>query len=210
MNTSFSALQVQAWLDRLPFALTPEKYDQLARYLRLLYRWNAKMNLTAVRDPRIFASMHLLECLICGEMLPSSAATALDIGSGAGLPGIPVQICRPDLQVTLVESQLKKASFLREAARELRLPQLKVYAGRVEDMPAVECFDVVTLRAVDSMRTALLAAFPRIGVSGTCVILTSNRELPRVRELLPEIKWDSPLPISGTSQRVILMGRKPQ
>ena len=86
----------------------------------------------------------------------------MDLGSGAGLPGIPIQIARAELRVTLAESQKKKAAFLREVVRELDLGGASVYAGRVENMPSATVFDMVTLRAVDKMGEAMQAALPRI------------------------------------------------
>ena len=86
----------------------------------------------------------------------------LDFGSGAGFPGIPIQIVRPELRVTLAESQKKKVHFLREVVRELGLTGASIHAGRVEEMPASAVFDLVTLRAVDKMGEAMQAAIPRI------------------------------------------------
>ncbi|MGB9145730.1 MAG: 16S rRNA (guanine(527)-N(7))-methyltransferase RsmG, partial [Acidobacteriaceae bacterium] len=85
---------------------------QLDAYLALLLRWNARMNLTAVRDPESILRRHFAESLFAAEHIPPGVATLLDFGSGAGFPGIPIAIARPEIAVTLAESQNKKAAFL--------------------------------------------------------------------------------------------------
>jgi 16S rRNA (guanine527-N7)-methyltransferase len=132
----------------------------------------------------------------------------MDFGSGAGLPGIPIQVARPELIVTLAESQNKKAAFLREAIRELGLVQTNVYAGRVEDMPAGQQFDLVTLRAVDKMGLALRAAYLRIKIRGWMAVLTSQRETGTLQSSLPAMEWSEPEAIPGSEQRILMLGRK--
>ncbi len=182
-------------------------YDQLAQYMELLYRWNARMNLTAVRNPVLFVQLHIAECLRCAQMVPGGVRSVLDFGSGAGLPGIPIQIARPELVVTLAESQRKKASFLREAVRELELTHTFVHSARVEELPPDKTFDLVVLRAVDRMEQALQAAYERIGVHGFCILLTSKAQMVSVRTAAPTLQWKTE-PIPGTKQRVLLLGSK--
>jgi 16S rRNA (guanine527-N7)-methyltransferase len=180
-------------------------YDQLEAYLRLLYRWNQRMNLTAVRDPREMAHPHLAECLRCACRVPGTARTLLDYGSGAGLPGIPIQMVRPDLAVTLAESQGKKAGFLREATRELGL-RAEVWHGRVEAMAPERRFDVVALRAVDKMQEALADAQHRLAPGGCCLVLTSEGEAAAVERAMTGMRWEMER-IPATRQRVLLTGR---
>lgn len=150
-------------------------FGQLAVYLDLLLKWNGRVNLTAIRSPEEIVRRHFGESLFAGlnlqrstwntpESDPAPAVTAceslLDFGSGAGFPGLPIQILRPELPVTLAESRQKKASFLREAVRTLELPT-EIWADRVEKMPAGRQFSVVTLRAVDEMSEAVSAAAAR-------------------------------------------------
>jgi len=125
---------------------------QLSVYLDLLLKWNARTNLTAIRAPEKIVQRHFGESLFAASHL-GICNTVLDFGSGAGFPGIPIQLLRPDLQVTLAESQGRKAAFLREVCRELSLPT-EIFAARVETMPPHRQFDVVTLRAVDRMESA--------------------------------------------------------
>jgi 16S rRNA (guanine527-N7)-methyltransferase len=131
----------------------PELYEQLAAYLKLILKWNARMNLTAVREPVQIVRRHFGESLFLGAHV-GTCKTLLDFGSGAGLPGLPVQLLRPDIRVTLAESQGKKAAFLREVVRDLGLCS-EVWSGRVESMPADQSFDVVAMRAVEKMELAV-------------------------------------------------------
>jgi 16S rRNA (guanine527-N7)-methyltransferase len=116
----------------------------------------------------------------------------LDFGSGGGFPGLPIQLLLPELRVTLAESQGKKASFLREAVRTLGL-STEVWAGRVEDMAAARVFDAVTLRAVDHMAAALVAARTRVAPGGLLVTLSAEQKPATENILVPgrDASWVS-------------------
>jgi 16S rRNA (guanine527-N7)-methyltransferase len=131
----------------------PDVYGKLGTYLELILKWNAQMNLTAIREPEEIVRRHFGESLFVSGFL-GGIATLLDYGSGAGFPGVPIQIVRPDLRVTLAESQGKKAAFLREVVRELDLTA-EVWGSRVERMPQERRFDGVVMRAVDKMEAAI-------------------------------------------------------
>lgn len=148
----------------------PELYEKLGDYLDLLVKWNARTNLTSIREPEEIVQRHFGESLFAARHLPE-CSTLLDLGSGAGFPGLPIQLLRPEIAVTLAESQGKKASFLREAVRTLGLKS-EVWAGRVEAMPLEQRFEVVALRAVDKMPDALALAGGRS--SGYVVVLASS------------------------------------
>ena len=161
-------------------ATPPALSTQLSLYLDLLVKWNARTNLTAIRDPEEMVRRHFGESLFAGLNLGarlSPEATVLDFGSGAGFPGLPIQLLHPSLRVTLAESQGKKASFLREAVRTLNL-KAEVWAGRVEAMPLVDGtprrFDAVTLRAVDNMQQALVEARARVAPGGWLATLSTE------------------------------------
>jgi 16S rRNA (guanine527-N7)-methyltransferase len=147
---------IAPYLPDPPTTLIP----QLSTYLDLLLKWNARTNLTAIRDPEEIIRRHFGESLFAARHLDPDTASLLDFGSGAGFPGLPIALLRTDIQVTLAESQNKKAAFLREAVRTLNLPT-EVWPGRVESMPATRQFHTVTLRAVDNMTAAIAAAGPR-------------------------------------------------
>jgi len=173
----------------------PDLLDQLSVYLDLLLKWNARTNLTSIRDPEEIVRRHFGESLFTAAHLPA-CGTLLDLGSGAGFPGIPIQLALPQLKVTLAESQNKKAAFLREAVRTLGLPA-QVWADRAENLPPGTCFDVVTLRAVDDPETALRVAESLICAAGVIAHLTSSRHPTGVV-----------IPIPGTSRTVLHLLRR--
>jgi 16S rRNA (guanine527-N7)-methyltransferase len=128
--------------------------DPLLAYLALLLRWNAAYNLTAIRDPREMVAKHLLDSLAMhGATTPLAAAGGrlADLGTGAGFPGIPLAIAQPGLQVALVESNGKKARFLREAIRSLGLGNAKAVESRIEAYDAPAAFDAITARALATL-----------------------------------------------------------
>lgn len=189
--------------------LPPQAADQFQSYLKLLLKWNARLNLTAIRDPEGILRRHFIESVQCAQSLPAlpEGATLLDFGSGAGLPGIPIAICRPELAVTLAESQGKKAAFLREAVRCLNLAA-EIYDGRVEDMPASRSFSIVTLRAVDKMIPACQMASQRVADNGWIVPFATRSTSNEIKAALQGVDWAVEAPIVGSQQGLILMGRR--
>src|SRR5579863_10026458 len=113
--------------------LDDEIIHKFEAYLSLFVRWNRKLNLSSVRDEEGIMSRHFIESIAVAQSLPSEIATLLDFGSGAGLPGIPIAVCRPRIAVTLAESQVKKAAFLQEAVRVLGI-SAKVHSDRAETL----------------------------------------------------------------------------
>ncbi|HTV06961.1 MAG TPA: 16S rRNA (guanine(527)-N(7))-methyltransferase RsmG [Acidobacteriaceae bacterium] len=192
-------------------APTPRALEQLDVYLGLLLKWNARLNLTAIRDPEAIIRRHFLECLQCAQNLPElpESATLLDFGSGAGLPGIPIAICRPEIRVTLAESQRKKAAFLREAVRNLELTA-EVFDGRVEEMPPSSRFSAIALRAVDRMAEACRAALPRVAPKGWLILFTTRAAKVPLKGALPEIEGWQEIALSGMERGLILLGQTHQ
>lgn len=182
-----------------------EAREKFSLYLELLLRWNSKLNLTAIREPEEIVRRHFLECIFCARQLPDGIQTLLDFGSGAGLPGIPIAICRPEVSVTLAESQAKKTSFLREVVRTLGL-KAEVHDGRVETMPAGRCFDAVTLRAVDKMRLACRTALPRVRPGGWMVVFVTENTVPEIQRELDGLTWNAPVSIPASRQEILLLG----
>ncbi len=181
---------------------SPRIYAQLSIYLELILKWNARTNLTAIRTPEEIVRRHFGESLFAGAHL-GPCRTLLDFGSGAGFPGVPIQLLRPDVQVTLAESRNKKASFLREVVRTLGLPT-EVWAGRVEAMPATRHFDVVTLRAVDDMDAAVREAALRVS-DRLLILATSQSAYPGLAE---HFRMAEAIPLPESTDGVLLIAHR--
>lgn len=123
--------------------------DRLLAYVELIGKWNRTFNLTAIRNPLTMVTHHLLDSLAVIEHLPLGSLA--DVGAGAGLPGMPIAICQPDRPVTLNDANEKKCAFLRQAAIELKLRNVRVELGRVENWRPVEQFDVVICRGFSDL-----------------------------------------------------------
>src|SRR5271165_4190419 len=107
---------------------------QIQQYMKLLLTWNEKINLTAIRDPLEILYRHFCECMYAATAVPVENGRLADVGSGAGFPGIPLKIIRPELQTFLIESNMKKATFLAEVLRTIELPDTKVIVSRYEEV----------------------------------------------------------------------------
>jgi len=177
-------------------------------YLELLVRWNERMNLTALRSRGEIRRRHFVECIGCAQGLPQGIGDLLAIGSGAGFPGVPIAICRPEIRVTLAESQAKKAAFLNEVLRTLGL-KAEVFAGRAESMR--RSFDCVTLRAVDRMNFAVKAAAGLLKPNGWLAVMTTQAAVTGVMSAVGEgLRWREPTVLPGSEQRILLLGLRTQ
>lgn len=154
--------------------LDPALAGPLARYLALMLRWNAAYNLTAIRDPREMVTKHLLDSL---AMAPAVAglATLADLGTGPGLPGIPLAIATPGLRVTLVESNGKKARFMREALRQLGLGNAEVAESRIEALDRPRQFAAITARALATLPQILALGGHLIADDGVLLAMKGAR-----------------------------------
>ncbi len=180
----------------------------LATYLELLVCWNARTNLTAVREPEEIVVRHFGECIQCARALPPSARTLLDFGSGAGFPGAICSLLRPEIATTLAESQGKKAAFLSELVRRLGL-SATVHAARAEALAASRVYDVVTLRAVDCIAEACRTARARLAIGGRLCLMTTEEALARLKTELADMEWGEPRSLSGSEQRIVVFASEP-
>lgn len=169
------APELERGLAALGLEAGPERVAGLLAYLDLLHQWNRAYNLTAVREPAAMLRLHLLDSLSVAPFVTEGRLS--DIGSGAGLPGIPLALIRPRLQVRLIESNGKKARFLRQAVRTLELASVEVLQARAETVPAEPPQDLVVARAVTS-----LAELVRLGGH----MLKPGGELLAMKGRLPE------------------------
>lgn len=202
VTNQLNRLLAEAGLD----VLQDTESKQFIDYLAVLLRWNARLNLTAVRDADSVLSRHFVESIASARALPAGIATLLDFGSGAGFPGIPIAICHPKLAVTLAESQSKKAAFLNEAVRTLGLTA-RVHSGRAETLK--QHFDCVTLRAVDHMELAVRAAAALVAPSGWLAPLTTHNDLPALQAAAGDsFHWPPPSPLPGSDQRILALAQR--
>ena len=234
--------------------LSPAQLWSISTYVDLLVKWNARINLTSVRDPvqivtrhfgeSLFAARHLFPgSTILGPMVgsgrvgpglrsgqernselpteetpgltqlnpgtPTPPRRLIDLGSGAGFPGIPIKLWAPQIHVTLIESNQKKSTFLREAIRTLTLTNINVFSARAEDYSPGSA-DVVTLRAVERYEAALPTAARLVAPNGRLAILVGRDQADSAPKLAPGFNWSNPQPIPLSISRVLLIATRPQ
>jgi 16S rRNA (guanine527-N7)-methyltransferase len=186
--------------------LSSRQVEQLLAYLDLLLKWNAKTNLTAIREPDQIVTRHFGESLALAEMVDELAGieASADLGSGAGFPGLPLAIYCPEIKVTLIESQNKKATFLKEVVRTLDLANVSVLNQRAEEVALK--FDVVTMRAVERFTQALMVGSLMLKPGGWLAVLLSTQQLGEIKGVLVHrrIAWQEKT-LSANAR--VLLGR---
>lgn len=187
---------------------TPAQAEQLLSYLSLLLRWNQKIDLTAITDPKEIVYRHFCESAFAASSLSILSGRLADVGSGAGFPGLPLKIFRPDLQVILIESNMKKATFLLEVIRELNLSQTKVVVGRYEEMgKELHPLDYICSRALGEFDPFLKwAASESLGEPK--VVLWVGGKDGEALQRKPEWSWRRPILIPHSAQRYLLVGER--
>jgi 16S rRNA (guanine527-N7)-methyltransferase len=204
--------------NQLPVAITPEQVEEaaarwglplsspeaqrLATYGNLLQQWNSSLSLTAIRDEAELVDRHLMEGVFAAAHHPE-ASTALDFGSGTGIPGIPIAICREHLAVTLAESKRRKAAFLQEAFRQLHV-KATIHASRAETLPPGS-FDAVWMRAVDKSALMLPMAAALVAPGGSLCLL--GTDLAPSVDPVDSWQWKSIL-LPRSNDRVLHIGTR--
>jgi 16S rRNA (guanine527-N7)-methyltransferase len=200
-----------------PAVLTTDQLNSISTYIDLLLHWNARINLTAIRTPEEMVTRHFGESLFAARHLfpmssspyPASSAVkdfeVADLGSGAGFPGIPIKLWAPNISLTLIESNQKKATFLREVARALTLTDINIQNVRAQTLPPGS-FDVVTLRAVERLPEVLPVAAHLLAPQGRLALLISSSQLDPTRSTLPHLAWEAPIHIPQSKTRLLLVG----
>jgi 16S rRNA (guanine527-N7)-methyltransferase len=197
-----NALLEQAGMEPLPLEIT----SRFEIYLSLILLWNSRLNLTALRTEDVIISRHLAESVACARAIPTSVRTLLDFGSGAGLPGIPIALCRPEIAVTLGESQNKKAAFLQEAVRTLGITA-RVHAGRAETLRTA--FDCVVLRAVDKMPKAVATATKLVAPNGWLALMTTHADVGGLQAAAgTQFLWDRQVILPNSIERSVVFGKR--
>ncbi|MGA7928620.1 MAG: 16S rRNA (guanine(527)-N(7))-methyltransferase RsmG [Candidatus Sulfotelmatobacter sp.] len=211
-------------------------YQGISTYIDILLRWNARINLTAIRNPEEIVTRHFGEslfaaCHLFPRVYPVPSVSAVvkdfdfdpandqrpttndraaervaDVGSGAGFPGLAIKLWAPNVALTLIESNHKKATFLREVARALTLTDIDIQNVRAEALPP-STFDVVTLRAVERLTDVLPTAANLRAPSGRLALLIASAQLEAIHSTLPHLTWDPPIHIPQSKSRLVLVSR---
>jgi len=181
---------------------------QIQQYTEILLTWNDKVNLTAIRDPLEILYRHFCESMYGATLLPVEKCRLADVGSGGGFPGLPLKIMRPDLEVFLIESNVKKATFLAEVVRELGLSDARVLVSRFEELgEEVAPLDFVCSRALGDFSQFLDWAGSPVVSAQNVLLWLGGRDLEEVRAIHGWI-WDSPTPMPHSLQRILLRGTR--
>jgi 16S rRNA (guanine527-N7)-methyltransferase len=186
--------------------LTDHQLTQVRRHLELLLKWNARTNLTAVRTPEQMISRHFGESFFAAQLClrDKPVKSAIDFGSGAGFPGIPLAIYSPEVEVTLMEAHNKKAVFLKEVVRAAELPHVTVFTGRAESSDFTA--DLVTLRAVEKFHESAPHAAALVKPGGRLALLIGAQQMDEARKIITNLEWHSPIAIPQSDSRVVFVG----
>jgi 16S rRNA (guanine527-N7)-methyltransferase len=212
MTTSAAYVPSKTAIERaaceFKLTLNNEQVQQIQQYTKLLWTWNDKVNLTAIRDPLEILYRHFCESMFGSALFPVENCRLADVGSGGGFPGIPLKIIRPDLHVFLVESNVKKATFLAEVVRELGLTDTRVLVSRYEELgEEVAPLDVVCSRALGDFTNFLAwAASPRVAAKQV-LLWVGGRDLDEVR-VQPSWTWSEAISVPKSLQRFLLLGSR--
>jgi 16S rRNA (guanine527-N7)-methyltransferase len=181
---------------------------QIQRYIKILLTWNDKVNLTTIRDPLEILHRHFCESMFAGISVPIEGGRLADAGTGAGFPGLPLKILRPGLQVFLIESNLKKATFLAEVIRDLGLRDAQVVVRRYEELgEELAPQDFVCARAVGEYAKLLDWARSDRLVAKQVVLWIGANDVPEIRSRL-DWDWREPIPLPNSLRRLLLVGSK--
>ena len=194
--------------------LDPALATPLLAYLALLVRWNKTYNLTAVRDPHEMVTKHLLDSLAMHPYVDAIAARGgalADLGTGAGLPGIPLAIVKPGLRVTLVESNGKKARFMREAVRQLGLKDVRVAESRIEALAEPGAYDAITARALATLPLIIELGGHLLKPDGELLAMKGVHPVDEIAELPAgwAVRGSHPLVVPGLvgERHLVVVGR---
>jgi len=203
-----SAAVIRRALGEFKIPVFDDQVLQIQQYIRILLTWNEKINLTAIRDPVEILYRHFCESMYAAEAIPLKNGRLADIGSGGGFPGLPLKIMRPGLQVFLVESNIKKVTFLAEVIRELRLSGAQVLARRYEELgEEVAPLDYVCSRALGEFPGFLQWARSQRIAAKQVILWIGAGDLPEIHKICTW-EWREPIAVPHSLRRVLLVGTK--
>jgi len=188
--------------------VTPGQIAAIQRYMVMLLAWNEKVNLTAIRDPLEVLYRHFCESMYAAAAVPLQVGRLADVGSGGGFPGLALKIARPELQVFLIESNVKKATFLAEVVRELNLTDTRVLVSRYEELgEEITPLDFVCSRALGEFDKFLNWARSERVAAGRAVLWVGGRDVDEIKKFTGW-NWGEPISIPHSLQRFLLIGSR--
>ena len=195
-------------LREFQITLSDSQVNCIQQYTRILQHWNEKLNLTAIKDPLEILHRHFCESMYAAVAVPINSGRLADIGSGPGFPGLPLKILRPELQLVLVESNIKKGTFLAEVIRELGLLNARALISRYEELgEELAPLDFVCSRAVGEFGPFLDWAASDGVSAGRVILWIGGRDLDEARKSV-QWDWQEPIPVPQSLRRYLLVGSK--
>jgi len=203
-----SVAVIRRALEEFKLPAYDEQILQIQQYIKILLAWNDKVNLTAIRDPLEILYRHFCESMFAGISVPIERGRLADVGSGGGFPGLPLKILRPGLQVFLIESNLKKATFLAEIIRELGLRDAQVLVRRYEELgEELAPLDCVCSRALGEYAKFLDWAHSERLATKEVILWIGGNDVPEVQKSL-NWEWREPIPVPNSLRRLLLVGTR--
>ena len=205
---TLSADTIRRALGEFQITVNDSQVLQIQQYMSILLTWNEKINLTAIREPLEILNRHFCECMYTASAVPVEDGRLADVGSGGGFPGLPLKIIRPELQVMLIESNIKKATFLAEVIRDLGLADARVLVGRYEELgEEIAPLDFVCSRALGEFAPFLeWAHSEKVGVKQV-ILWIGARDLPEIQKI-QTWDWREPIPVPHSLRRLLLVGTR--
>jgi 16S rRNA (guanine527-N7)-methyltransferase len=195
-------------LSEFDLTVNDKQVQQIQRYIDILLAWNDKISLTAIRDPLEILHRHFCESMFAAVAVPVENGRLADVGSGGGFPGLPLKIMRPGLQVFLIESNIKKATFLAEVVRELGLTDARVLVNRYEELTEdVAPLDFVCSRALGDFQPFLEWAASERVLASQVILWIGARDVEEIQKV-QLWAWREPIPVPNSLRRLLLVGTK--
>jgi 16S rRNA (guanine(527)-N(7))-methyltransferase RsmG len=205
-----SASLVQEHMGRIGLSVSPLVADQVSVYTVLLRKWNERMNLTALSAPIEILQTLFAESFLGAELLQRDESPCLDVGSGAGFPGLAIKIYRPDLEMILMEPRLRKAAFLSAVKRELGLDGVEILSSKLEEIQ-IQDFKaqptVLMSRGVRDPLNILVQGKHLLSGRRKVLLFTTRDQAKSVRSSLQGIEWDDPKTVPWNTRHILLLGR---
>ena len=208
VNPVPSVAVIRRALEEFKLPAYEDQILQIQQYINILLAWNEKIDLTAIRDPLEILYRHFCESMFAGISVPLEHGRLADVGSGGGFPGLPLKILRPGLHVFLVESNLKKATFLAEVIRELGLRDTQVLVRRYEELgEELAPLDYVCCRALGEFSFFLAWASSEVIAAKQVILWTGARDLEEIQKI-KGWDWRQPIPVPHSLRRLLLVGTR--